>query len=35
MHRALPEAVVELDAVGGGAAEEGGVDDIGPPRAAG
>src|SRR5262245_9581089 len=35
MHGALPEAVVEFDAVGGGAAEEGGVDDIGPARAAG
>ena len=35
MHRALPVAVVELDAVGGGAAEEGGVDEIGAPRAAG
>jgi hypothetical protein len=35
MHRALPKAVVELDAVGGGAAEEGGVDEVGPPRAAG
>ncbi len=35
MHRALPVAVVELDAVGGGAAKEGGVDEIGAPRAAG
>src|SRR2546428_150200 len=35
MHRALPEAVVELDAVGGGAAEESGVDEVGAPRAAG
>src|SRR5215472_4988358 len=35
MHRALPEAVVEFDAVGGGAAEEGGIDDIAAPRAAG
>ena len=35
MHRALPEAVVELDAVRRGAAEESGIDQIGPPRAAG
>src|SRR5262249_3988178 len=35
MPRALPKAVVEFDAGGGGAAEERGVDEIGPPRAAG
>src|SRR5262249_59081359 len=35
MHRALAEAIVELDAVGGGAAEEGGIDEVGAPRAAG
>ncbi len=35
VHRALPEAVVEFDAVGGGAAEESGVDEVGSPRAAG
>ena len=35
MHRALTEAVVELDAVRGGAAEEGCVDEIGASRAAG
>src|SRR5262249_12531782 len=34
MHRALAEAVIELDAMGGGAAEEGGIDEVGPPRAA-
>ena len=34
MHRALPEAVVELDAVRRGAAEESGIDEIGAPRAA-
>ena len=33
MHRALPEAVVELDAVGRGAAEERRIDEIGAPRA--
>ena len=33
MHRALPVAVVELDAVGGGAAQKGGVQEIGAPRA--
>src|SRR5215510_2092593 len=35
MHGALPEPVIEFDAVGRGAAEEGGVDDIGPPGTAG
>ena len=35
MHRALPEAVVELDAVGGSAAEEGGVEEVGAARAPG
>ena len=35
MHRALAEAVIELDAVRRGAAEEGGIDQVGPPRAAG
>ncbi len=35
MHRALPEAVVELDAVGRRAAEESGIEEIGAPRAAG
>ena len=34
MHRALPVAVVELDAVGGGAAEERRIEQIGAPRAA-
>ena len=34
MHRALPEAVVELDAVRRGAAEERGIEEIGAPRAA-
>src|SRR5262245_35738636 len=33
MHRALAEAVIELDAMRGGAAEEGGIDEVGPPRA--
>ena len=35
MHRALAIAVVELDAVGGGAAEERGVEEIGASRAPG
>jgi hypothetical protein len=35
MHRSLPEAIVELDAMRRGAAEERGIDQIGPPRAAG
>ena len=34
MHRPLPIAVVELDAVGGGAAEKGGVEEVGAPPAA-
>jgi hypothetical protein len=33
MHRALPVAIVELDAVGSGAAQEGSVQEIGAPRA--
>ena len=35
MRRAVAVAVVELDAVRGGAAEEGGVEQVGAPRAAG
>jgi hypothetical protein len=34
MHGALRESVVELDAVRGGAAEEGGIEEVGAPRAA-
>src|SRR5262249_60572990 len=34
MHGALAEAVIELDTVGGSAAKKGGIDEIGPPRAA-
>ena len=34
MHRALPKSVVELDPVGGGAAEERGIEEIGAPGAA-
>jgi hypothetical protein len=35
MHRTFGVAVVELDAVGGSAAEEGCVEQVGAPRAAG
>ena len=35
MRGAVPVAVVELDAVGGGAAEESGVEQVGAPCAAG
>src|SRR5262249_59887054 len=34
MHRTLAEAVIELDAMGGSAAKKGGIDEVGPPRAA-